>query len=108
MVFDENDGSNVGQVDVCDVDDEIPHEAIGRMGVGFFCPIEGHLVVDREELCSTQVETSSSQPRPIPAERTNNEPIQRQVENPQQDDQAAIPRADYPVLWISQPSKRMV
>jgi hypothetical protein len=34
----------------CDVDYEIPQDAIRRMGVGFFCPIEGHLMVDREEL----------------------------------------------------------
>ena len=64
--------------------------------MGFIRLIEGHLVADREELCSTQVEPSSSQPQPIPAEGANNEPIQRQVENPQQDDQAAIPRADNP------------
>ena len=95
VVFEENDGSHVGQVGVC-ADAEIPQDAIGRMGVGFIRPIEGHLVADREELCSTQVEPSSSQPQPIPAERTNNEPIQRQVENPQQDDQAAIPGADNP------------
>jgi hypothetical protein len=56
-----NDGSLVGQVDVCDVGDEIPHEAIGRMGVGFFRPIEEPLMVEREGLCSTQVEPSPSQ-----------------------------------------------
>ena len=60
MVFEENDGSHVGQVDVC-ADAEIPQDAIGRMGVGFIHPIEGHLVADREELCSTQVEPSSTQ-----------------------------------------------
>ena len=60
MVFDENDGSQVGQVDVC-ADDEIPQDAIGRVGEEFLRPTEGHLVADREELCSTQVEPSSSQ-----------------------------------------------
>ena len=60
VVFEENDSSIVGQVEMC-ADDEIPQDAIGRMGVGFFRPIEGHLVADREELCSTQVEPSSSQ-----------------------------------------------
>ena len=60
-MFEENDGSKVVQFHVSDVDVEIPQDAIGRMGVGFFRPIEGHLVVDREELCSTQVEPSSSQ-----------------------------------------------
>ncbi|KAK1605225.1 hypothetical protein QYE76_028898 [Lolium multiflorum] len=39
--FEENDGSQVGQVDVC-AGDEIPQDAIVRMGVGFFRPIEGH------------------------------------------------------------------
>jgi hypothetical protein len=62
VVFKENDGSQGGRdVVSCDVDDEIPREAIGRMGVGFFRPIEGHLVTDWEGLCSTQVEPSSSQ-----------------------------------------------
>jgi hypothetical protein len=61
MKFEENDGSLVGQVDVCDVGDEIPHEAIGRMGVGFFRPIKKSLMVEREGLCSTQVEPSPSQ-----------------------------------------------
>jgi hypothetical protein len=54
LVFEENDSSQGGRdVVACDVDDEIPQESIRRMGVGFFCPIEGHLVADREGLCST-------------------------------------------------------
>ncbi|KAK1694672.1 hypothetical protein QYE76_011369 [Lolium multiflorum] len=36
--FEENDGSQVGQVDVC-AGDEIPQDAIVRMGVGFFAPL---------------------------------------------------------------------
>src|SRR4051812_33019849 len=36
--FDENNGSYVGQVDVCEADVEIPQDAIRRMGVGFFRP----------------------------------------------------------------------
>ena len=95
VVFEENDGSHVGQVDVC-ADAEIPQDTIGRMGVGFIRPIEGHLVADREELCSTQVEPSSSQTQPIPAAGTNVEPIQRQTANPPQDDLATSPRADHP------------
>ena len=59
--FDENDGSQVAQPNVLSEDVEIPQDAIGRMGVGFFRPIEGHLVADREGLCSTLVEPSSSQ-----------------------------------------------
>ena len=38
VVFEENDSSHGGQVDVCDVDVEMPHEAIRRMGVGFLPP----------------------------------------------------------------------
>ena len=61
MEFEENDGSQVWQVDVCDVGDAIPSEAIRRMGVGFFRPIKGHLLAEEEGLCSTQVEPSLSQ-----------------------------------------------
>jgi hypothetical protein len=47
VVFEENDSSQEGRdVVACDVDDEIPQDAIRRMGMGFFCPIEGHLVAD--------------------------------------------------------------
>ncbi|KAK1615692.1 hypothetical protein QYE76_021209 [Lolium multiflorum] len=46
--FEENDGSQVGQVDVC-AGDEIPQDAIVRMGVGFFRPIEGHGVASRKD-----------------------------------------------------------
>jgi hypothetical protein len=47
VVFEENDSSQGGRdVVACDVDDEIPQDAIRRMVVGFFCPIEGHLVAD--------------------------------------------------------------
>ena len=60
VLFEENEGSQVAQPNVSSEDVEIPQDAIGRMGVGFFCPIEGHLVADREELCSTQVEPSST------------------------------------------------
>ena len=45
----------------CDVDDEMPQDAIRRMGAGFIRPVEEPLVADREEQCSTQVEPSSSQ-----------------------------------------------
>jgi hypothetical protein len=73
VVFEENDSSQRGQdVVACDVDDEIPQDAIRRMGVGFFCPIEGHLVADREGLCSTQVKPSSTQAQQAsPEEATN-------------------------------------
>ncbi|KAK1648336.1 hypothetical protein QYE76_066141 [Lolium multiflorum] len=79
--FEENDGSQVGQVDVC-AGDEIPQDAIVRMGVGFFRPIEGHGVASREELCSTTVEPSSSQHQQTPSIEANNAPTQEQEENP--------------------------
>ena len=60
MAFEENDGSQVVEFHVSNVDVEIPQDAIRRMGVGFFRPIEGHLLADREGLCSTQVEPSST------------------------------------------------
>ena len=53
--FDEDNGSQVGQFGVCDVGDEMPPQAIGRMGVGFFRPVEEPLAVKGEGQCSTQV-----------------------------------------------------
>ncbi|KAK1665710.1 hypothetical protein QYE76_053869 [Lolium multiflorum] len=79
--FEENDGSQVGQVDVC-AGDEIPQDAIVRMGVGFFRPIEGHGVASREGLCSTMVEPSSSQHQQTPSLEANDAPTQEQEENP--------------------------
>ncbi|KAK1630064.1 hypothetical protein QYE76_004379 [Lolium multiflorum] len=79
--FEENDGSQVGQVDVC-AGDEIPQDAIVRMGVGFFRPIEGHGVASREGLCSTMVEPSSSQHQQTPSSEANDAPTQEQEQNP--------------------------
>ncbi|KAK1697306.1 hypothetical protein QYE76_014003 [Lolium multiflorum] len=79
--FEENDGSQVGQVDVC-AGDEIPQDAIVRMGVGFFRPIEGHGVASREGLCSTTVEPSSSQHQQTPSSEANDAPTQEQEQNP--------------------------
>ncbi|KAK1606347.1 hypothetical protein QYE76_030020 [Lolium multiflorum] len=79
--FEENDSSQVGKVDVC-AGDEIPQDAIVRMGVGFFRPIEGHGVASREELCSTTVEPSSSQHQQTPSLEANDAPTQEQEENP--------------------------
>jgi hypothetical protein len=61
VVFEKNDSSLAGRDVTCDVDDEIPLDAIRRMGVGFIRPIERYIVADQEELCSTQVEPSSTQ-----------------------------------------------
>ena len=51
--FDENNGSQVEQSGTCDVGDEIPPQAIRRMGVGFILPIEEPLVAEGEGQCST-------------------------------------------------------
>src|SRR3954470_2618187 len=59
--FDENNGSQVEQSGTCDVGDEIPPQAIRRMGVGFILPIEEPLVAEGEGQCSTQVEPSPTQ-----------------------------------------------
>ena len=59
--FDEHNGSQVGQSDLIDVGDEIPPQAIIKMGVGQILPIEEPLVVEGEGQCSTQVEPSPHQ-----------------------------------------------
>ncbi|KAK1616553.1 hypothetical protein QYE76_022070 [Lolium multiflorum] len=93
--FEENDSSQVGQIDVC-AGDEIPQDAIVRMGVGFFRPIEGHGVASREGLCSTMVEPSSSQHQQTPSLEANDAPTQEQEQNPpssvqdQEQDQSRI------------------
>lgn len=66
MVFEENDGSCAEQVGVCDADVEIPQDAIRRMGMGFFRPIEEPLVADREGQCSTHIEPSSTHAQHVP------------------------------------------
>jgi hypothetical protein len=48
MRFNENDGSRVEQRGVFDVGDEIPPQAIRRMGVGHLIPIEEHLLAEGE------------------------------------------------------------
>ena len=59
MEFDENNGSQVEQSGTCDVGDEIPPQAIRRMGIGLL-PIEEPLVAEGEGQCSTQVDPSPS------------------------------------------------
>jgi hypothetical protein len=61
MEFDENNGSQVEHSGLCDVGDEIPPQAIRRMGVGQILPIEEPLVAEGEGQCSTQVEPSLKQ-----------------------------------------------
>ena len=58
--FHEDNGSQVGQIDLNVVDDEPPSIAIGRMGIGPLIPVEGHLVAKDMDSRSTQVEPSTS------------------------------------------------
>jgi hypothetical protein len=82
VVFEENDSSQGGRdVVACDVDDEISQDAIRRMGMGFFRPIEGHLVADREGLCSTQVEPSSTQAQQASLQEATKTPTEEQVKD---------------------------
>jgi hypothetical protein len=81
MRFDENDGSHVQKSGVCDVGDEIPPHAIRRMGVGHLIPIEEHLFVEGEGLCSMQVEPSPSQTQQDP--QCPIDASQRQAQDPQ-------------------------
>jgi hypothetical protein len=79
VVFEENDSSHGGRdVVACDVDDEIPQDAIRRIDMEFFRPIEEHLVADREGLCSTQVEPSSTQAQQASPEEETNAPTEEQ------------------------------
>src|SRR3989337_1430980 len=73
MEFDENNGSQVEQSGTCDVGDEIPPQAIRRMGVGHILPIEEPLVAEGAGQCSTQVERSPTQD-PHPSEEQNEGP----------------------------------
>jgi hypothetical protein len=79
--FDENDGSRVEQSGVFDVGDKIPPHAIRRMVVGHLIPIEEHLLVEGEGICSTQVEPSPSQTQQAPQGPIN--ASQRQAQDPQ-------------------------
>src|SRR3954467_4336270 len=66
----------------------MPQDAIGRMGVGYIRPVEEPLIADREELCSTQVEPSSSQPQHAPSTKEDIDSSQRQDVDPQHGDQS--------------------
>jgi hypothetical protein len=78
VVFKEHDGSQGGRDVTYDVDDQIHQDAIRRIGMGFILPIEGHLVADREELCSTQVEPSSTQVQQASPKEVTNVPTEEQ------------------------------
>ena len=73
MEFDENNGSQVEQSGTCDVGDEIPPQAIRRMGIGQILSIEEPLVAEGEVQCSTQVDPSPT-PDPHASEEQNEGP----------------------------------
>ena len=100
VVFEENDGSQVAQPHVSSVDVEIPKDAIKRMGVGFFRPIEGHLWADQEELCSTLVDHSYTQEKQ--ANGATNAPTQEQVEDPPTRDEVTTQEPSSPIINASQ------
>jgi hypothetical protein len=96
--FDEDNGSFVGQSGVHDVGNKIPPQAIRRMGVRFFWPIEGHLLAEGEGQCSTQVE-------PSPAEHPQ-DLNQRQAAPPQPQDhpiEQSCPESPVPEVWSLRP-----
>ena len=80
--FDENNGSQVAQFHVRDVDDEQPHEAIHRMGVGFYRPIEIHHGSDNGEASSSQQGAPTPPHDPAPTSDTNIAPTQEQAQDP--------------------------
>jgi hypothetical protein len=81
VTFEEYDGPGIGRVAPC-ADDEGPYDAIEKMGVGFFRPVETHRDAGREESSSTQVEPSSSQVQQAPNVETNDALDQRQTQDP--------------------------
>jgi hypothetical protein len=60
VVFHEDNGSQVGQIDLDDVGDEPSSIAIGRMGIGPLIPVEEPLVAKDVDSSSMQVEPSTS------------------------------------------------
>ena len=80
MEFDENNGSQVEQSGTCDVGDEIPPQAIRRMGVGHILPIEEPLVAEGEGQCSTRVE-------PLPTQDPHASEEQSEGPQPNEQDQ---------------------
>ena len=100
--FDENDGSQVAQFHVCDVDNEEPQDAIRRMGIGFHRPVEIHYESPQASPSSIQVEASSSQVETAPIMEANDAPPQEQVQDPPHVDQVAMQEPSSPIVDASQ------
>ena len=100
--FDENDGSQVAQFHVCDVDNEEPQDAIRRMGIGFHHPVEIHYESPQASPSSIQVEASSSQVETAPIMEANDAPPQEHVQDPPHVDQVAMQEPSSPIVDASQ------
>ena len=87
--FDENNGSQVEQSGLCDVGDEIPPQAIRRMGIGQILPIEEPLVAEGEGQCSTRME-----PSPPQAPHASDEQREDSQQNEQAQGQDKLPNND--------------
>ena len=61
VTFEEDDVSLGRQSVTCETGVAIPPDAIGRMGIGFFRPIEGHLMEEGEGPSSASAEPSPTQ-----------------------------------------------
>jgi len=93
--FDEHNGSQVEQSDLIVVDDEIPPQAIRRMGVGQILPIEEPLVVEGEGQCSTHVEPSPPQDQQANQEQNEGPPSTEQDQGQDQlTDDGGVPNDD--------------
>ena len=103
--FDENNGSQVAQFHVRDVDDGQHQEAIQRMGVGFYRPIEIHHGTDNGEASSSQQGAPNSPHDPASTSDANNAPSLEQSQDPPLD-QAAVqepsPQRDDSIVVASQ------
>ena len=67
------------------INDEQPQEAIQRMGVGFFRPIEIHHGTDSGEASTSQQGAPTSSHDPAPTSDANNAPTQEQCQDPSLD-----------------------
>ena len=81
VTFEEDDVSRGRQSVACDAGVAIPPDTIGRMGIGFFRPIEGHLMEEGEGPSSASAEPSPSQVHD--ADQGPSDRGQEQAEDPQ-------------------------
>ena len=82
------------KVVLCDVGDEIPPQAIRRMGVGHILPIEEPLVAEGEGQSSTQVEPSPTQDPPASKEQSEGPQPSEQDQGKDQSQDGGEPPSD--------------